>query len=199
VAVNAFQEGKIQADYALAKSNCNLDGAVFFCGACKSTVDDANGAAAEIKKLCPSDCSLEKVDTDVATFATTLAGQVQTTLQRSPKINYLISCCDFFVPYVLQARKAVGSNAPIISALGDGLEAAIQGNGEVADLEWPPGEVLGFYFADTLMRAVTGHPVNEEIPFRLVDSSNWGSSADVSVQFPDQAKWEDAFKKAWGV
>jgi ribose transport system substrate-binding protein len=197
VAVNGIQEGKIQADYALAKSNCKLHGAVFFCGACLTTVDTATGVAAEIKKLCPTDCSLEKVDFNVATYATTLAGQVQTTLQRSPDINYLISTGDLFVPYILQAQKAIGSNAPIVSALGDGLDAAIHGNGQVADLQWPSGEVVGFYFADAVMRAATGHPVNEEIPFRLLDSSNWGTSGDDSVQYPDQAKWEDAFKTAW--
>ena len=64
---------------------------------------------------------------------------------------------------------------------------------------WPPAEIKGYIFADGIMRAVAGVPQNQITPVRLVDSSNWGTSADTNAQFPDIASWQDAFKVAWGV
>jgi len=36
------------------------------------------------------------------------------------------------------------------------------------------------------------------MPVRLLDSSNWGTSAAVNAQFPNYVRIQDAFKKAWG-
>jgi ribose transport system substrate-binding protein len=199
VTVDATQIGTLQADYALAHTDCKLHAAVIYASTSKNTVYDLNGVTAEVKKLCPTDCSVDPVSISVATFPTTLAGQVQTTLQHSPDINYLLSTSDSFNPYMIQGRKALGSQVPIIGAQGSGLAAAIAGDGVTVDVMWPPNAVVGYYFADAIMGAAASAPKNQALPLRLVDSSNWGTSATVNAQYPDLAGYQAAFKKAWGL
>lgn len=195
---NSLQEGVLQADYALAHTNCKLHAVTIYTSAGSGTRDTTNGAEAEIKQLCPSDCSLVRVNVDPATFTTTEAGQVETTLQRSPEINYVLSTADLFVPYAIQGLKAVGRNLPIIGDQGVALAAAQAGNGEVADIQQLPGAIWGYYMADSIMRAATGAPRNMAMPVRLLDSSNWGTSATLDAQFPNYVRIQDAFTKAWG-
>jgi ribose transport system substrate-binding protein len=199
VTADATQMGALQADYALAHTQCNLHAAVFYASTAPLTVETMKGTTAEVKKLCPTNCSLDPVAVSSATFPTTLDGQVQTTLQHSPDINYLLSGADSFVPYIIQGRKALGSEVPVTGTLGDGLAAAIAGDGETADVLEPPPAVVGYYCADTIMGAVAGTPKSQELPLRLVDPSNWGTSAAVNAQFPALAGYQAAFKKAWGV
>ncbi|MBV9365793.1 MAG: substrate-binding domain-containing protein [Solirubrobacterales bacterium] len=195
---NSFQEGVLQADYALAHTNCSLHAVAIYTSAGSGNTDTVTGAEGEIKKLCSTDCSLVRVNVDPATFTTAEAGQVETTLQRSPDINYVLSAADLFVPYAIQGLKAVGRHIPIIGDQGVGLAAAQGGNGEVADVQQLPGAIWGYYMADSIMRAVTGVPRNEALPVRLLDSSNWGKSADLNAQFPNYVSIQDAFKRAWG-
>jgi ribose transport system substrate-binding protein len=199
VTVDAAQIGALQADYALAHTDCKLHAAVIYTSTAGLNVDQLNAVNAEVKKLCPTGCSADPVSASAATFPTTLAGQVQTTLQHSPDINYLISAADSFVPYMIQGRNALGSKVPVIGSTGTALAKAISGDGEIADVEWPPYTVLGYYFADAVMRAAAGAPKSQTLPVRLVDSSNWGTSAAVNAQYPDLATYQTAFKKAWGL
>lgn len=200
IAADGTSVGTLQADYALADTNCGLHTASFFTTAGPLTVAMADGAEAEIEELCPDDCSIEKVDVNAATYSTTMTGQVRTTLQRSPDMNYLITTTDFWVPYLQEGSKAVGREVPFIGgAQGDGLAAAIEGNGVAASILWPPAEVTGWYYADSIMRAATGAPESLKLPVRLVDSSTWGTSADERTQFPDLVDYQEDFKQIWGV
>ena len=200
IAVDAYKVGMLQADYALAQTKCNLHTVTMPVSGASITGNMAQGAVDEVKKLCP-DCTIELLEVNPATFITDLAGQVKTTLQRLPDLNYWITTVDFFTPFILQGMEAVDRQLPIVGgAQGDGLADAMKGtNGLVATMLWPPAEIKGYIFADGIMRAVAGVPQNQITPVRLVDSSNWGTSADTNAQFPDIASWQDAFKVAWGV
>ena len=201
VAVDAAAVGALQADYALARTQCRLHTVVMPVSGASITVNMAKGAVAEIEKLCPTECSVQPLEVNPATFITDLAGQVGTTLQRSPELNYWITTTDFFTPFIRQGMRAVDRPLPIVGgAQGDGLSGAIAGtNGLVAVTLWPPAEIMGYVYADGIMRAVAGVPQNQTTPVRLVDSSNWGTSANAREQFPGLDRWRGAFKKAWGV
>ena len=199
VAVDAARVGALQANYALARTNCKLHAVTMPVSGGDIPVNMVKGAVAEIRRLCPTDCSIEQLNVNPSTFIRDLGGQVKTTLQRSPDLNYWISTADFFTPFILQGMRAVNRQLPIVGgAQGDGLVNAIKGtNGLVADTLWPPAEIMGYIYADGIMRAVAGAPRNQVTPVRLVDSSNWGTSADVYRQFPHLDQWRDAFKAAW--
>jgi len=201
VAVDAARVGALQASYALAKTNCRLHTVTMPVSGAPITLNMAAGAVSTIKKLCPTDCSIQQLEVDPGTFITDLSGQVKTTLQRSPDLNYWITTTDFFTPFILQGMRAVDRQLPIVGgAQGDGLANAMQGtNGLVAATLWPPSEIMGYIYADGILRAAAGVPQNQVTPVRLVDSSNWGTSGDVHRQFPDLDRWRAAFKAAWGV
>jgi len=201
VAVDAFRVGQLQAYYALAKTNCRLHTVTMPVSGAPITRNMADGAVSTIKKLCPADCTIEQLEVDPGTFITDLAGKVKTTIQRSPDLNYWITTTDFFTPFILQGMRAVDRQIPIVGgAQGDGLANAIQGtNGLVATTLWPPSDIMGYIYADGIMRAAAGVPRNQVTPVRLVDSSTWGTSADVHQQFPDLDRWRDSFRTAWGV
>jgi ribose transport system substrate-binding protein len=196
---SSAQIGAIQADYALAHSGCKLHTVVVYTNSTSSNVDLLNSVTAEVKKLCPPGyCSVDPLNVSAATFPTTLAGQVSTTLQHTPGINYLISAADSFVPYMLQGRNALGSTVPVIGDTGTALAAAIAGSGETADVVFLPGTELGYYYADAVMGTAAGTPKNQTLPVRLLDSANWGTNA-VTAQAQGQAGYQAAFEKAWGL
>lgn len=201
VAVDAAGVGALQASYALARTSCDLHTVTMPVSGGGITRAMADAAAAEIERLCPTDCTVEELEVNPATFITGLAGQVTTTLQRSPDLNYWITTTDFFTPFIRQGMKAVDRPLPIVGgAQGDGLAGAIAGtNGLVAVTLWPPAEIMGYIYADGILRALAGVPRDQVTPVRLVDSSSWGTSADAREQFPDLVRWRAAFKEAWGV
>lgn len=201
VAVDAGRVGMLQASYALAKTNCQLHAVTMPVSGAPITINMADGAVSTIRQLCPTDCSIEQLEVDPGTFITDLAGKVKTTLQRSPDLNYWITTTDFFTPFIQQGMRAVDRTLPIVGgAQGDGLGNAMQGtNGLVAATLWPPSEIMGYIYADGILRAAAGVPQNQVTPVRLVDASSWGTNADVHQQFPELDRWRDAFKTAWGV
>jgi ribose transport system substrate-binding protein len=200
VSPSATLLGQIQVDYALAATNCKLHAAYGYTAGAPATVLAFNAAQAELRKLCPTDCSLDAVSADVATFQTTMAGQVQTTLQRSSDINFVLTFSDTFAPYVIQGVKAAGRQIPVVGGLGSGLAAEIAGNGETADVIQTPLALEGYMNADVIMRAASGGPVKSVlIPFKLVDATNWGANADDATQFPGLVGAAATYKKAWGV
>jgi ABC-type sugar transport system substrate-binding protein len=201
VAVDAARVGALQASYALAQTNCRLHTVTMPVSGAPITRYMADGAVSTVQKLCPTDCSIQQLEVDPGTFITSLAGQVKTTLQRSPDLNYWITTTDFFTPFILQGMRAVDRQLPIVGgAQGDGLAGAMHGNnGLVAATLWPPSEIMGYIYADGILRAAAGVPQNQVTPVRLVDSSKWGTSADVHQQFPELDRWRNAFRTAWGV
>lgn len=176
--------GAIQADYALAETNCKLNAITISTSGSQLVVDSAESFVKEVKSQCP-DCKAEIEEANTATYATTLAPQLQSVLQRDPKINYIASAAgDNFVPQAIQAMNGLGREIPTVSGEGSGLADAVKGNAVAASALWPPGEIMGYFSADAVLRAALGKPVNVELPIRLVDESNWGDG-DAAALFGD--------------
>jgi ribose transport system substrate-binding protein len=200
VATDDVQEGVLEADYALAHSDCKVHGVGFDSLTSLPTVDLIRGATAELHRLCPTNCTFQDIHVNGATYPSTMPGQVENALQRSASINYIFSTSDTYVPYAVQGVKAVGRAVPILGVGGNGLSQAMAGDGQVADVMIYPPDVYGYYVADAVMRAASGQKsVNFDLPLRLVDASDWGSNTSNSVQFPELAGFKNVFYKAWGV
>jgi ABC-type sugar transport system substrate-binding protein len=199
VTPDAAKMGALQIDYGLMRTNCKLHAAVFYPSTAALSVAMQIGSNAEIKKLCPKDCTINNQPFSAATFPTTLPGQVQSILQQSRDTNFVLATSDTIVPYILQGLHALKSTVPLIGSIGDGVPAAIAGNGQTADVQNAPGAVMGYFCADALMRAAAGKPTNQDIPLRLVDASNWGTSGAFNNLYPGLVGYQAVFKKAWGV
>lgn len=197
VAVDSTRQGELQASYALAATNCDLHAAVFFISSAPATLNHADGAQARIESLCGPACSLERIDFSATRFATELPGLTQSTMQRLPETNYLLSSADLFVQYIMQGRDLVGSDIPVAGAQGDTLGDAIDGDAQVVDLQMPPAVVNGWIMADALMRGVVGQTQDVELPVRIVDETNWGTSPDFAEQYPDLLDFRERFAAGW--
>lgn len=191
--------GAVQADYALAKTDCKLHVLVVYTSEAQLTIDAAVGLEQEVRRLCPSNCQVTKLDFNAATYQTALTPQVQTALLRDPSINYVVlSGGDVLAPYAVKAVKSLNRKVPIISGEGSGLSEAVHGDGVVADLLWPPNDLAGYFDADGVMRAANGQARNVQLPTRLVDSTNWGDG-DINALFPSASAIKNDFKALWGV
>ncbi|WP_235735618.1 sugar ABC transporter substrate-binding protein [Nocardioides alcanivorans] len=186
--------GATQADYALAETNCKLNAITISTSGSQLVIDSAESFVEEVKSLCP-DCKAEIEEANTATYATSLAPQLQSVLQRDPAINYIASAAgDNFVPYAIQATSALGREVPIASGEGSGLTDAVKGNSVASSVLWTPGEIMGYFSADAVLRAAVGEPVNVELPIRLVNSSNWGDG-NVDGLFGDTNELKRRFKE----
>lgn len=195
-----FKTGTLHADYALANTDCKLTALDVYTTAAKLTVDSAEGFDKEVKRLCPDDCKVIKLEFNAATYPTTIEPQIRTALQRDPDIDAIVlSSSDVTAPYVTAGVQAVNSDAMVLGAQGDGLVDAIKGTPLKADVVWPPSQTLGYYAADGIMRAALDQPLTVEVPVRLVDSTNWGEDPSISAQFPGSDQVPGDFKAVWGV
>jgi hypothetical protein len=200
VGPGAKKTGTIQADYAMGNTDCNLHALVLYATASQLNVDVADGFNAELTRLCPTDCTVTRLEVHPGSYATELAPQLQTALQRAPTVNFIaLAGGDVWAPYAVQGVKSLGRHVPVIGAEGSGLADAIKGNGVlVADVLWTPAELLGYFAADAAMRAAIGHPTSLEVPIRLVDSTNWGTNGDVSSKFQNNDSVKQHFRSLWG-
>ncbi|HRI94035.1 MAG TPA: substrate-binding domain-containing protein [Nocardioides sp.] len=206
---SAKDTGKAQADYALAKTNCELNGIMVFTSVGVTTALHNDGFKEEVAELCP-DCKVESIDVDNSN-PSSVVGQISTAIQRDPSINALMASWDGWVPFEVQAAKAVGydlvkenpsdQELMILGAVGSDstVEFAMQ-NGVAMSTLPPPSELVGWYSADALMRAVSGAtpPITYAFSEKIVDDSNWGSAPlDPSV-YPTLPDYQEVFKTAWG-
>jgi hypothetical protein len=156
------------------------------------------GAQAEVKAMCPTTCSLKVADVPPSKIATELQGNVQNDLQRDSKYNYIFAL-DFYASYVIAAENALGTKIPIVGQNGLALPVAQKDSLIDADLVYAPFDYIGWESMDTLIRAVNGQKNSITSPYRLLDSTNWGTTTDTASLHPDLANYQDRFKKLWDV
>ena len=53
--------------------------------------------------------------------------------------------------------------------------------------------------ADAVMRGVLGSANDVELPLRVLDKDNWGTSVAFAAQYPKLVDYQQVFKAAWGV
>jgi ribose transport system substrate-binding protein len=191
--------GKMQADYALQLTRCDLQAITVASLSVSSSKLGADATQAEISRLCSS-CKNTVVDIPPADIPTKLVGMMQTTLQRNPGANAIMAASDAYVPYILQAEKALNVDTPIIGNNGDQVKVGMDGGTIVAEGLYPPPVVVGWYMFDAMLRATDGQTgFSTTMPFTIVDKSNWGTDPDPFALQPRYTSYEDDFKKLWGL
>jgi ribose transport system substrate-binding protein len=129
----------------------------------------------EYRTYCP-DCSYKIIDVPVAQWNTGLQGQVQSALLAGPSINYVDAEGDAMCTGVVPAVQDVGKtgSVKVVSfngspfALNDIRTGNIMAMDASENTRW-----IGFADVDQAFRLLAGlPPVDETIPFRMVDKSN---------------------------
>lgn len=191
-------DGALMADIALADSGCTATVGAFYASVLTVHNQLIAGVKNELSSLCPN-CGLDVQDVDLSKLATDAALKTQTMLRKSPDINYLIPVFDSAVTFIQPAAQAVNPKIKIISH--DGVPANLdnvrKGNGQIADISFPPNDWMGWALVDVMGRAITGSPTsNVTIPVQLVDKTN-ATTSNESL-FPKYAGFQDKYKVAWG-
>jgi len=199
VTFDGTEEGVLQANYAAVKTGCKVSGVMFYSQSSIATRRIADGAKAELQRICPETCTLDLQNVDSTAFATKLTSQAQNYLQRTPDVNFILTSSDSYVTYLLPAVKLNLTTTPVIGVTGDTLAAAQQGSGQTADILWPPLQMVGYMYFDSLMRStVQQQETVVKMQLRLVDKSNWGADTSLRNLYPQQANYQSEYAQLWG-
>jgi ribose transport system substrate-binding protein len=194
--------GKTVADWMLAYSKCNLDTAMFGASVITPHALSVAGAMSEIKTLCTS-CKSTFVNLDLTKLVTDAGTKAQETLRRDAKINIVMSCFDGAVPLIAAGMKqsGVSNNVKIISMDGTDASVGLIRSGkspQIADVALPPASYIGWAYMDQALRSLTGvAAANGVLPYRLIDTSNIGTSG--TDLFPSFSSYKSQYEKLWGV
>jgi ABC-type sugar transport system substrate-binding protein len=197
---DAAKLGALQADYALSQGNCKVNAGWFYAPSFPIQVDMTNGLQAEFKRLCPA-CGVKLQTFDLPTMATNLPQQTANFIQSNPDVNYLVAAFDTAATFMIQGVRTVGKKVWLVGANGNApnLDILRQGGPQIADVAYPPGELLGWDVIDQVGRMLQGQASAKQrsIPVQAIDFTNVGKGDDVASVFPKLVGFENAYKKMW--
>jgi ABC-type sugar transport system substrate-binding protein len=136
--------------------------------------------------------------------ASNLGPEVVSYLRTNPSVNYVLVPYDPAVPAVATALQGAGmaSRVQIVSNLGDAqnLQYIQAGTIEHADLAWD-NQYIGFAALDQGIRKLdhlpASKPNGENVPFRLLTSSNLGQVSKYPNGWVAPYSYSKAFVKLW--
>jgi ribose transport system substrate-binding protein len=196
VTANFRQYGQLEADFALAQTDCKLNLEAFTSTTFQSLVEAAAGIKQEVSKLCGSSCSTEFYNVAPTDLATAVGPLVTTSLARNPKTNFMLATYDGIGSYMVPALQEIGSSVETMSQTGEQQDLQYVAQGTLtADLSYPPLQYIGWAEIDEVGRALAGQPaVTENLPAQLFTKSN----INIQNPFPSFGNYESAFEKLWG-
>jgi ribose transport system substrate-binding protein len=195
------------ADYAAYATGCKVNGATSFDSTYPSLVTERNTIKAEFAKICPSTCTVQDDPMSLATMATALAPNVESLIERNPKLNTIFATFDQAATYEIPAvQQSGGGKVKIVGTDGlpPNVDAIRKGEAQIADIAYVPPEYLGWLCLDQVARAILGKPTGQNgkpfvMPVQTLDKTNVGTSDTVASLFPKLANYEADFKAKWGL
>src|ERR1700722_3026154 len=122
--------GKEAADFALAQTNCHLNGVVITANIFGDQIENTTAIEQEIRRLCPQ-CKLKVVNIDVTTIATSLGVETRSLLTADPDLNYMLVGVDPFAQFVVPAISQAHSSVKVVSSTGNPVNLQYIKNGHV--------------------------------------------------------------------
>ncbi|MBK0419804.1 sugar ABC transporter substrate-binding protein [Leucobacter sp. CSA1] len=192
-------DGELMAQWVLNDSGCTSKSVVVQSSPVHVWDLAAKGFEAATKELCPEDCSVEVIDLDPANIANDLGNQLQTALQTSPDVDYVVPVWDSAIPLVAPVVATAGRPITVFAhdGISESLELIASGQDQQGTLAMAPPTWIGWAAFDEVARAILGEESpGYVIPTRLITEENVGdgSIADVSPEYVD---FQSAFTEAW--
>ena len=198
------QAGRLEADWAISKSNGKADALVITSNDARSTTPLMRGLRDEFSRRCPA-CTVTALDVPIPQWASRIGTAVQSALVRDRKINVVIPIYDSMSQFVLPALRAAGAADRVMIGTFNGTAFVLklmQEGGVVAmdageDLSW-----LGWAAMDQAFRVIAGEkPVrSEHTPLRVFDDGNVGDAGHPPRQDAGYGHgYVDGYRKLWGV
>ena len=208
ITVDYSKIGQLQAAYAVAVSNGNVNAHGFYGGAFPSDVAQAKGQKDELAKLCPK-CKLKQESVLISNFPTTVPPIVQTAIRADPKLNWFFPTFDalnlYVVPAVTQAGAADRVQSTSHNAIAANLKYVLKGQVQSASI----GENTTWWAyatADNLARLMVGQPAipDEKIPLRIFDKKVIEDAGGASVVDNQDAlfgnvPYREKYAALWGL
>lgn len=189
-------EGKVAADWIIDHSGGNAGVAIVTMPDFNTLVVEDNGFSSELKAQCPK-CSVTLINTQITDIGKSLPGQVVSTLQANPKINYV------FYPYgdmsigVPPALTAAKINVTSVASIASPNTYADLKAGTMSMNLTVSTQVQGWLEVDLVARFFETHqPVTDDVtPMQILDATN-ASSATLPVT---PANYQAQFEQLWKV
>lgn len=208
ITVDYSKIGQLQAAYAVAVSNGNVNAHGFYGGAFPSDVAQAKGQKDELAKLCPK-CKLKQESVLISNFPTTVPPIVQTAIRADPKLNWFFPTFDalnlYVVPAVTQAGAAHRVQSTSHNAIAANLKYVLKGQVQSASI----GENTTWWAyatADNLARLMVGQQAipDEKIPLRIFDKKVLEEAGGASVVDNQDAlfgnvPYREKYAALWGL
>lgn len=189
--------GTWEGDYALAKTNCNLDTAIITANIFSNIATEANAAQTEIHRLCPS-CKVQVVNIDLTTMATALGTQTRSLMTADPHLNFFIAGFDAAAQFMVPAINQAHSKVTLVSNTGNpvNLNFVKEDDVQTGDFSFYPNPAEGWFDLDQLMRVMLHEPAApawEQLIPQLIDQSNYASASNS----PGWADYQSKFRAIW--
>lgn len=195
------QDGKVLADYVLAKSECKANAVTYTASQYVILLDMNKGIEDEFAALCPEDCKLKVSEVNTGELATAVGPQVVADLNRDRSINWLIPQFDAAAQPMVPAIKAAGLSDRVKLVGHDGVDVNMDWvrnqDVQVMDMSFPEPDYVGWVILDQMLRALSGaKPADLVMPGVVFDGDN--IPAEGEPLFPEFGDYESAFEKLWG-
>ena len=200
VVVDFGHSGEIQAAYAIAQSGGTGGFLIFGDDEFPTEKVRVDAQVQYFKDHCP-DCKVTVKNEQLASLATAVPADTQSTLHANPDIKWILPAYDYLGSFVVQGLQQggfTGVNVVGADAVSQQLDQIRQGPFYVADVGETP-VWCGWAAADEIMRLMLGQSApNEEIAVRLFTKDNLpASSNDPADLF--QTDFQTPFLQLWGV
>ena len=196
-------DGARMADYVLANSNCEANTLVLGSASAYPLLESMKtGIETEYSELCP-ECGYEYIDINPAELATKGGPTAQNYLQAHPDTDWVIAEYDALAAIVvpgIQQMASGGQGVSVVShdGVAQNLEYIRNGELQVMDMSFPPGEYVAYVLLDQAGRAMAGEAAsNVVVPSRIVDKTNLPKSNDTTALFPGFGDYPTAFAELW--
>ena len=198
--INWAQIGAYVADGGLLATNCK--GHFLLPGYPYQAIlkDYLDGAAAQVKKLCPTACSAHIVDIDTTLPAGQQAAALATAITRYPDTNFVLPESDLTALNTYPVVKSHGLKDGSVNCDPPNLPALNSHAVQLFDICQPPPAYFGWANFDMLARGMAGvaPPTAAEVtqaPFYFSPTTE----VNLANPFPQYSGYQSAYLHAWGV
>jgi ribose transport system substrate-binding protein len=169
---------RLEADWAIAKSNCKAHTIFIYASDSDGHKQMANAYQDELKTRCADGCSVKTIGLPFSQWPTRLQADIQAQLSADPKINWVVPDVDFGVQFAVPAINGTGKgNGQVKVATFNGTPSVLKQirDGQIVDMDI--GENLrwnAYADLDQTFRVMLGaEPVKDEnTPIRIFNKDN---------------------------
>jgi len=200
--ITTWLDGVKTAEYAMAKTNCNLTFAFLDSSSLLGQAQIGNYVQALFNSDCPKTChyvEIQMTPNDVS--STQVIPLVTTAVERNPGIQYIYADNGAEGAWALQGLKAAGKLGKIGVLSEGGTSNVVQqlsdpSSGYTGAIDPPTYYIQGWALMDTTLEVFEGvNPAIINLPQRLVITG----SAAASNPLQSESNYESRYATAWGV